>query len=445
MRKIVLLLACMLVGSAFQVNAQMTTRVVRDSLNIPWDLVYGPDDWIYFTQKNGYICRLDPVSRQIDTLYHEANTYSSGEGGMLGLALHPDFPTQPYIYVAYNYQQSGTKERVVRYTYASNSLSSPLTLIENIAGAGIHNGCRLVIIGDKLFISTGDAANQALPQNVNSVNGKILRLDLDGSIPSDNPIPGNPAWSWGHRNAQGLVYANGNIYSSEHGPSTDDEVNMIQKGRNYGWPNVHGFCNTPSEITFCADSNVVEPLMAWTPTIAVCGIDYYNHPMFPAWQNSLLMCTLAGQDLYQLKLNSTFDSVVGSTVLISNTFGRLRDVCVAPDGKVYVSTSNSGSTNKIIEIYDPSAPTSASNIETSSEITIYPNPAGDYTVIKLPETLGRVSMPYTIVNAEGKRVATGTLTANNATISTKALTAGLYTITISGERGNTYKGKIMKQ
>jgi glucose/arabinose dehydrogenase len=345
--------------------------------------------------------------------------------------LHPDFPSQPYIYVAYNYLQGTTKERVVRYTYNNNVLQTPLTLIEDIAGSGIHNGCRLLTLGDKLFITTGDAANQSLPQNLQSVNGKMLRLNLDGSIPADNPIAGNPAWSWGHRNAQGLVYANGRMYISEHGPTTDDEVSIVDKGRNYGWPTVHGFCNTAAEITFCNDSNVVEPLMAWTPTIAVCGLDYYNHPMFPAWQNSLLMATLKDQDLYQLKLNSTYDSIVSSTVIVNNTFGRLRDVCVAPNGKIYISTSNSGLTNKIIEIYDPSF-VSVEDITASSEITVYPNPVGDYTVVRLP-------------NEEGKIVAKGIIDTNNATISTKRLARGVYNIRISGESGKVYNGKIMKQ
>lgn len=443
MRKYYLLIAMIILGNCTDAVGQMTTRIVRDSLNIPWELVYGPDDKIYFTQKNGWICRLDPVSGQIDTLYHETNTYNSGEGGMLGMALDPGFPTQPYIYVAYNYTSSGTKERVVRYTYTGNTLGSPLTLIEDIAGSGIHNGCRLLIINGKLFITTGDASNQSLPQNLQSVNGKVLRLNLDGTIPSDNPVPGNPVWSWGHRNSQGLVYANGKLYATEHGPNDNDEVNIIEKGRNYGWPTVHGFCDLPTEITFCNDSNVVEPLIAWTPTLAVCGLDYYNHPMFPAWQNSLLMTTLKDQDLYLLKLNSTFDSIVSTSIIINNTFQRLRDVCVAPNGKVYISTSNAGN-NKIIEIYDPTF-VSVENISKSDEITIYPNPAGDYTIIRLPDGLKTDPMPYAITNEEGKVVAKGTITSNNTSIPTKRLASGVYTISITGPAGKIYTGKIMKQ
>jgi hypothetical protein len=307
----------------------------------------------------------------------------------------------------------------------------------------------LLVVGDKLFISTGDASNQSNPQNLQVINGKILRINLDGTIPADNPLPGSPIWSWGHRNAQGMVYANGKLYASEHGPSTDDEVNIIQKGRNYGWPTVKGFCDAPAEITFCNDSNVVEPLIAWTPTIAVCGLDYYNHPMFPAWQQSLLMTTLAAQDLYQLKLNNTFDSIVSSTVIINNTFGRLRDICVAPNGKIYISTSMSSASgtgsrvDKIIEIYDPTF-VPVENISKSNEITIYPNPAGDYTIIKLPEGLKTQPMPYSITNQEGKVVLKGKINGNNATISTKRLANGIYTISIADDAGKVYTGKIMK-
>src|SRR4030095_1738498 len=119
----------------------------------------------------------------------------------------------------------------------------------------------------KLFVTTGDASNQSLAQSISSPNGKVLRLNLDGTIPADNPVAGNPYWSWGHRNPQGLVYANNILYSSEHGPSNDDEVNIIERGRNYGWPNVQGFCDAGSEPAFCTANNVREPLKAWTPTI----------------------------------------------------------------------------------------------------------------------------------------------------------------------------------
>lgn len=248
---------------------------------------------------------------------------------------------------------------------------------------------------------------------------------------------------------QGMVYANGKIYSSEHGPNNDDELNIIQKGRNYGWPTVQGFCNTATEISFCNDSNVVEPLIAWTPTLAVCGIDYYHHPMFPSLQNSILMTTLKDEQLYQLKLNAGFDSVISANPISGINFGRLRDICIAPDGKIYISTSNSSAsgtgaiTDKIIELYDPSV--SAINISNANDIALYPNPSGDYTIIKLPETLNNESLRYEIYNAEGKIMMKGNLQGNNTTLSTKQLISGFYQIKIITKEGKIFTGKIMKQ
>jgi glucose/arabinose dehydrogenase len=438
-----------LTGCNSPAEAQMTTRVVRDSLFIPWELVYGPDDHIWFTQKNGYICRLEPVSGKIDTLYHETAATIQFEGGMLGLALHPSFPAQPYVYVAFNYNSGSYKEKVVRYTYASNALQSPQTLIDNIAASAVHNGCRLLIADDKLFITTGDASASSNGQNINSPNAKVLRINLDGSIPADNPIPGNPAWSWGHRNAQGLVYANNRLYSSEHGPNSDDEVNIIRKGRNFGWPYVSGYCNTPSEIAFCNDSNVVEPLKVWTPTLAVCGIDYYNHPMFPSLQQSLLMMTLKDEKMYQLKLTAGLDSIASTSAIPSISFGRLRDICISPEGRIYISTSESSASggtpiDKIIEIFDPSF-TSVANISRSSDLTIYPNPAGDYTVVKMPSGLFREQMKFEVLDQSGKVVLKGNLTGANTRLRTGGIPPGVYHVKITGENGKVYSGKITKQ
>lgn len=229
-----------------------TARIVKDSLFVPWEIIYGPDNHIWFTQRNGYICRLNPGSGAMDTLLHEANTANvGGEGGMLGMQLHPQFPLQPYVYAAYDYLLNNNyTARVVRYTYANGVLQSPLVLLDHVNANFNHNGCRLLIVGDKLFISFGDAQSPTDPQDVNKPNGKILRINLDGSILADNPIPGNPVWTWGHRNVQRLVYANNRLYSSEHGNTTDDEFNIIRGGHNYGWPNVEGFCDQPSESTF---------------------------------------------------------------------------------------------------------------------------------------------------------------------------------------------------
>ena len=166
-------------------------------------------------------------------------------------------------------------------------------------------------------------------------------MNLDGGVPEDNPFQGSYVWTWGHRNAQGLVISpSGLMYSSEHGPSNDDEVNIIEKGRNYGWPNVEGFCDEPTESQFCADSNVMEPIAAWTPTLAVAGTDFYHHAAIPEWQNSLLVTSLKASSLTALKLSADGRSVITEEIFFEDWFGRLRDICISPDGRVFLAVSN---------------------------------------------------------------------------------------------------------
>ncbi|MBC7744038.1 MAG: PQQ-dependent sugar dehydrogenase [Flavobacterium sp.] len=332
-------------------DAQIQVGVLTSGLSHPWELLWGPDNFLWVTERDGKVSRIDPKTGNLTLVANINDVVSRGEGGLLGMALHPDFSTVPEVYVAYNYlKESSYTEKIVKYTYNGTTLSNPIVLLDNIAANTFHNGCRLLISSEKkLFISTGDAGNQPLSQNINSTSGKILRINLDGTIPSDNPVSGNPIWSFGHRNAQGLVFGNGLLYSSEHGPNTDDEFNVIRKGINYGWPDVHGFCDENSEKDFCSKNNVAEPLKAWTPTIAVSGIDFYNSDFIPQWKNSVIMATLKDESLYQLKLNPAGDAVADVTKIISGDFGRLRDVCIAPDGKVYLVTGN-GSNDKVIVI-----------------------------------------------------------------------------------------------
>jgi aldose sugar dehydrogenase len=455
MKKILLFLSA-LIALPFTFNtvyAQLdfSARVVKDSLFIPWEIIYGPDDHIWFTQKNGYVCRLEPQTGLLDTIYYEPQTVVNGEGGMLGMALHPDFANEPYVFIAYQYESGGDYlERIVRFTYNGGTLINPQILLDNITGANIHNGCRLTINGDKLFITTGDAANTALAQNVNTVNGKVLRINLDGSIPADNPIAGNPVWSWGHRNAQGLVFHNGILYSSEHGPNSDDEINIILKGRNYGWPNVQGFCNTPSETQYCTDSNIVEPLQAWTPTLAVSGMDYYNHPMFPQLANSLLMTTLKDNNLYQLVLNSTGDSIISQVNIPGVDYGRLRDIAISPDGRIFLSTSNSTASgtgtkiDKIIELYDSTMTTNIYALSPdNSLVLVYPNPAIDMMNIAfLDNGMNQDIWTYSLTNLNGQMVQEDRLQFNKLHVG--ALYPGIYFLRMWNSKNEMIFKRVVK-
>lgn len=337
---------------SLQAETPLETRIVIDNIGIPWEILWGPDNQIWMTERQGRVSRLNPETGEATVLAIISAVQQTGEGGLLGMALHPAFPTTPHVFLAYTYSANGaTQVRVARYTYRPDTLVEPFTLVESIKGAVIHDGCRLLFAPDTtLLITTGDAADQSLPQRHDRLNGKLLRINPDGTVPADNPWPGSLLYTTGHRNAQGIAWGpRGQLYSSEHGPANDDEVNLILPGYNYGWPNVHGYCDKPEEQVFCRDSTVVEPMIAWTPTLAVCGMEYYNHPAIPEWRNSLLLATLKASTLVQLQLDEDGTRIERERQYFVGAFGRLRDVCVAPDGRVFISTSNSGG-NSVIEI-----------------------------------------------------------------------------------------------
>jgi len=368
-------------------TTEVDTNSIVTNLDTPWEIQWGPDDHIWFTERFGRISRIHPETGELTELITIAEVYEQGESGLLGMVLHPDFTQQPFVFVVYTYLESSSiKERLVRYTYADGILDAPLILLEGIDGAGNHDGSRLVIDEhQKIFMTTGDAGNGNLSQDLNSLSGKVLRLNLDGTVPDDNPISGSYLWSWGHRNPQGLVISpDGTMYSSEHGPSSDDEVNIIEKGRNYGWPTVRGFCDTPTESQFCADSNVVEPIAAWTPTLAVAGTDFYHLGRIPEWQNSLLVTSLKASQLTALTLSEDGRTVVQEETFFDGWFGRLRDVCISPDGRVFLAVSNRDGRGSVRAGDDRIVEIAAVNVSSTAEVrksdglkfSVYPNPFG---------------------------------------------------------------------
>lgn len=325
-------------------QTKLVTKPIKTGLDTPWEIIWGSDNWLWVTERMGRISRINPNTGEQKVLVAKVGGVSEiSESGLMGMALHPNFKDTSWVYIAYTYQTgSSLKVRVERFTYRNDSLLSPLRIIDSITGNTTHDGCRLLVSPDrKLFITTGDAQNQPSAQNLKIFNGKTLRLNLDGSYPNDNPQPQSPVWTLGHRNAQGMVIApDGTMFQSEHGPDNDDEINVIEKGRNYGWPTVQGFCDNALETQFCLDSNVKEPIQAWTPTLAVCGLDYYNSSLIPEWKNCLLLTTLKASYLAVLKLNGTKVASVTNYFTGAASFGRLRDLCVSPDGRVFIGTSN---------------------------------------------------------------------------------------------------------
>jgi len=421
-------------------TTEVDTNSVVTGVDTPWEILWGPDHHIWLTERPGHVSRLNPETGEHNYLLTITDVHEESESGLLGMALHPDFPDTPFVYLVYNYYSGGIKERVVRYTYNGTILINPFTLLENIGGAGNHDGSRLIIDQNyKLYVTTGDATNPSTAQNLSSLSGKILRLNLDGSIPDDNPISGNYSWSWGHRNSQGLVMLpDGKIYSSEHGPDNDDELNWIEKNGNYGWPDVNGFCDSPSETTFCNDNQVKEPLYAWTPTLAVAGIDYYGSESIPEWKNNILMTTLKEGELVSLSLDASGQSITGVSSWFDNWFGRLRDVCVSPDGRVFLAVSNRdgrgspvSSDDRIVQIRSvdtTETPNGLKNPEENPVIQVYPNPLITDAIIGVNNILkdGLIM----VFDISGRKVLSETLSGQQYRLLKDRLKPGYYRLEI---------------
>ena len=325
-------------------TSQLAVSVVASNLEYPWDLCWGgkESNILWFTEIKGTVNRLNTDTGKIKTLLKLDDVLVKKSYGLLGFAVHPNMELHPYVFLHYTYSNNDEiRSKLVRYTYSNGGLENPKILLEDIPGTSYHNGSRIVISTDnKLFLSLGDAGKKRLAQNVNVINGKILRLNIDGTIPSDNPIKDSPVYSRGHRNVQGLVMANNKLYSSEHGEANDDELNIIKAGGNYGWPDVTGFCNEPYEVGYCQDSIIVEPIKVWTPTIAPSGIAYYGSKAIPEWNNSIIVGSLKGTSLRVLKLSKDGKTVEEEVVAFNRQFGRIRDVIAVPNGDIYLCTSN---------------------------------------------------------------------------------------------------------
>ncbi len=324
-------------------------RSLVGDLDTPWDMAFDPLGRLWVTERGGAVSVVDTMSGQAQRVGVISGVLERGESGLMGMAFHPDFPTTPQVYFAHSYNGGGgsVKNRLVRLSFDGFQLHNQEILLNDIPGSFNHNGSRLVMGPDRLlYMSTGDAEGPNLAIDLSSLAGKILRLDLDGKAAPGNPFA-TEVYSFGHRNPQGLVFEpkTNRLYATEHGPSTNDEVNLILESRNHGWPEVHGFCSDEdvdglAEAQYCRENNVHEPIFAWTPTIAPAGASFYDSEVIPNWQGSLLFTTLKNQALHRLTLSSEGTQVIGQEVLFQQEFGRLRDVVVGGRGEIYLATSN---------------------------------------------------------------------------------------------------------
>lgn len=498
-------------------SESFNVRTVIARQRMPHDLVYGPDDNLWYTERfAGTVSFVNPVTgtKRIVLTLGTKMVRVGGQDGLMGLALHPAFMTgKPFVYIAYTYQSlSATvrRIRVERYTYDAftQTLTEPVTILENIPGSNDHNSCRLAIGPDaKLYLTIGDMgagqydnvsrANNA--QNLSINEGKILRFntELEGGswIPADNPFTSGgqptPVYSFGHRNAQGLVWGNVNgtpiLYSSEHGPFSDDEINIIESGRNYGWPQVSGYCDgnyngrviggftVVNEQANCTTLNAKEPLrsifpssnpptggdnMLW-PSVGPSGTDFYGSTAIPGWQNSLLMATLKGGFIARYQLSNDGQQIISDTINYFRGMGRYRDVVVSPDGlKIYVACDSSGSTSgptgnvtttpanpgSILEFtyvpgsmrqYVQTGSTAVQNTlpadKKDNSVDIYPNPATNFIVVyNYAAEAGRMA---TLFDMNGRTVKQQITNGTATRIDTRAVPNGMYILRITNAKG----------
>lgn len=401
-----------------------TFRVLATELGNPWEITWGPDGFLWVTERTTFrVTRINPddgskrVAVTVDDAYNSVD-----QDGLLGMALHPGLLKQrgtDFVYLAYVYDSDPGPDvlrrlRLRRYTYdaSAEKLMSPVTVLDNLPAHDDHGGGRLVFGPDqKLYVSRGDEganwlANACRPNRAQDLptaaevqardwstyQGKVLRLNLDGTIPADNPVIGgvrSHVYTYGHRNPQGLVFSpDGQLYAAEHGPSSDDEINLIQAGKNYGWPNVAGFkddrgyvfadwahtasvpCSSltfnnvtaPPQVPVHSESSFqgdfMPPLATLftvpadydfrkngSATIAPGGSDLYTSGTIPGWATSVLVASMRRGALFRLQLGRDGRSVTGAPVEYFKTDNRIRDLAISPDGRrIFLSTDDHGNT-----------------------------------------------------------------------------------------------------
>lgn len=306
-------------------NENKDIEVIIDNLRIPWEVVFLPDGEMLVSERSGTIQRIGKENQT----YKIENVEHIGEGGLLGMALHPKFEENRFIYFYLTTKTSnGLRNRVERYRFEENRFSEKIIIIDNILAGANHNGGRIAFGYDgNLYITTGDSGQSSLAQDTNALAGKILRLKDDGSIPSDNPF-GNAVYSFGHRNPQGIAWDDeGRLWATEHGRSGVlsgfDELNLIEKGKNYGWPIIQGDEtkeNMESPVAHSGSS------ATWAPAGAAF------------WRGSIFFGGLRGESLYEAKIKD--DGKVSLKAHFRQEFGRIRAVVLGPDNYLYITTSN---------------------------------------------------------------------------------------------------------
>jgi glucose/arabinose dehydrogenase len=324
-------------------------ETVVDGLEIPWSIAFLPDGRMLVTEKAGRLRVVEEGRLLPEPIEGTPEVWSGGQGGLLDVAPHPAYEKNGWIYLSFSDPGEGdtAMTAVVRGRIRDGRWVDEETLFQAPAElyrkGRVHFGSRFVFDDGYLFFPIGERGHQDDAQDLTRPNGKVHRIHDDGRTPEDNPFVHREGalpsiWSYGHRNPQGLARhpLTGDLYDAEHGPRGGDELNLVLKGRNYGWPVItHGMNYDGTPITdLTAKEGMEQPVVHWTPSLAVCAIDFYVGDRFPGWRHDLFLSTLAAQELVRLEIEER--KVVHQEVLFKG-IGRVRDVVVGPDGYVYVS------------------------------------------------------------------------------------------------------------
>jgi len=326
-----------------ETNTDFRVETVFGGLAVPWSIVWTPDGRMIFTERVGRVRVVEGGKLRQQPLFTVPDVEETGESGLMTVVLHPQFASNHWLYLSYAYKADGQRVRVARYRESPQGLTERTVIIENIPAAQFHAGCRLRFGPDgKLYVTTGDATRRELAQQLDSLAGKTLRLNDDGTVPSDNPFVGQSnvrpeIWSYGHRNSQGLDWQPGTnlMFQTEHGPSGfdgpggGDEVNIVEKGKNYGWPVIHHRATA---------AGMESPLLEYTPAVAPASGMFYRANAFRQFTGNFFFGCLRGERIIRVVLDGR--RVVSQENLLENKYGRIRDVAEGPDGYIYFSTSN---------------------------------------------------------------------------------------------------------
>lgn len=334
-----------------KISESYEIKLVAKELYVPWSIVFTDSNRMLINERDGKMRVLLDNQLIEKPLKVFEGISEKGEEGLMGLALDPKYKDNKFLYVSYAYDKGQELSvRVVRFKDEGDRLTGEKIIIDNLPAERYHAGCRLRFGPDgKLYITTGDAGERELVQDTKNLYGKILRLNADGTIPEDNPFPGNPVWSYGHRNSQGIDWYPGTniLYETEHGPSGfdgpggGDEVNIIIKGGNYGWPVV-----SHNETK----SGMISPELEFTPAIAPASGMFYKSAAIPQFKNNFFFGCLRGSGIMRVIVDEKNpEKIISYEKLKEVNFGRIRDIAEGYDGAIYFSTSNRDGRGNISE------------------------------------------------------------------------------------------------